>query len=149
MAYTSRSALESAIGASTVLDLVDDEHGSVMGATQEARVTAALALADDEINGYCRARYTVPFSTTPPMVELIAIDLACWHLYRRRHYAFGMPEAITANYERRLKQLEAINKGLLDVGSEPAPSASTKLYATSEGPEQEFTGGDDGTLRDF
>lgn len=139
MVYTSRSDLESAMGVSVVLDLVDDERGGSMGAAQEARVTAAIVQASGEIDGYLCARYLLPLTEVPPMVAVIAVDLAIYYLHRRRHASFGMPESVLAAYERRIKQLEAINQGKLDVGAATPPVSAGNFGTASDGPAQEFT----------
>jgi len=137
MAYTSQSALEDLYGADLIEQLTDDAGA---GAADADIVTAAITDAGREIDGYCRAKYNVPFdSPTPPMIVMIANDLAMWRLYRRRTQAFGMPEDVQENYEFRIRQLERINAGTLDVGVEPEPTTSSKPYIKSDGPGRLFT----------
>jgi phage gp36-like protein len=137
MAYCSQSQLEDLYGADLIESLTDDAGA---GAADADVVTAAIIDAGREIDGYCRAKYTVPFTgTIPPMVVAIALDLSMWRLYRRRTQAFGMPEDVQETYEMRIKQLEKINAGKLDLGVEPEPSASSKQYIKSDGPGRLFT----------
>ena len=146
MAYTSQTQIERAITAALVIQLTDD---SGVGTADTAVLDEAIADAGREVDGYVRAHYSVPVSPTPAMLQTIAIDLTIWRLFRRRHGVFGMPEQVQDTYAARIKQLEKINEGKLDLGVDALPTVSAKVVAQTAGPDQMFTGGSSGTLRDF
>jgi phage gp36-like protein len=137
MAYCSQAQIEELYGADLIEGLTDDAGAGVADADV---ITAVIADASREIDGYCRAKYAVPFTgTIPPMVVTIAIVLSVWRMYRRRTQSFGMPEDVQADYEMRIKQLERINAGTLDLGVEPPPAASGRSNIRSDGPGRLFT----------
>jgi len=146
MAYTSKEELELAIGVTTLLQLCDDEAVGSWDATNTDRLNHCIDQAGRDVDGYCRARFAVPFVATPPMVGRLAVSLAIWYLYRRRRAAFGVPEDVKDEHELAVRQLERINEGKLDPGVEPEPSTSTKDLLTYDGPDQLFTSD---TLEDF
>jgi phage gp36-like protein len=140
MAYSTQAQIESAITAERVLELVDDEDTGAETALTIARITECIRTADGEIDGYIQARYSVPVAApVGSMVNVISIALAIYYLHRRRMGAFGIPEAIADDYLMRVKQLEKINNGRLDLGTEPPPTNSSKVGATSSGPTKLFT----------
>ncbi len=146
MSYTSQLRIEEAITEQLVIELTDDSGAGIVDASVIAQM---LTTADGEINGYLQAYYSVPLAITPGLITSIADDLVIYYLMRRRHGAFGMPEDVIRRYEHRIKQLEKINTGKLDLGIEPLPSSSSLVVAQSEGPDQVMTGGSDGSLKDF
>ena len=140
MAYTSRTELENAISAQTVLDLVNDDAASEHDEDTLERLASVITQAGREIDGYCQAHYAVPFTgTIPPLVANLALTIALFYLYRRRRNAFQMPEDVEKDYDRALKKLGHINNGKLDLGLEPPPASSSKVVAQSAGPDQFMT----------
>lgn len=145
-AYCTQAQIELAIGSEVAEQLTDDDG---TGAIVAARVAEAIREASQEIDGYVRAHYSVPLvAPTPAMVNTICIDLVIHRLFRRRRAAFGMPEDVMDQYKLRVKQLERINAGTLDLGEAEAPAASARINAQTDGPDQAFTGGETGTLKD-
>ena len=140
MAYSTQAQMESAITAERVVDLCDEE-GSGSGNTPIAvRVTEAIRKADGEIDGYSQARYSVPVDApVGSMTNVLSIHLAIYYLYLRRFGAFGLPDAVKDSYDKRISQLEKINKGVLDPGVSPTPAKSAKIAADSDGPTRLFT----------
>lgn len=136
MAYSSKAELDSAITVQTVIDLTDDE---LSGSANTARISKAIEWSDQQIDGHCQAHFLVPFTTTPAIIANISLTLAIWYLYRRRRQAFGVPEDIQDAKDSAMKQLQRINEGKLDLGQTPIPAASSKMVATSSGPDQLFT----------
>jgi phage gp36-like protein len=146
MAYTTQTEIEAAFSAATILALVDDAKVGSVDTNGLARITAAITAASQEIDAYCRRHYSVPFVTTPPIVEKLATDLAGYYLYRRRMAEFGTPEDIKDLRAGAVRQLEQIAKGILDLGVEPQPTSSAAVVAVSGGPDALF---DATTLEDF
>ncbi len=89
--------------------------------------TRAIADADAEIDGYCKAVYDVPFSPVPVMVRKISVDIAIYNLYARRK---GAPEDRRNRYKDAIKFLENVAKGIVDLGSD-APSVDDDAGAES------------------
>lgn len=141
MAYITQTDLEAAIGAEAVLHLVADEGNDGHTAESTARITGAIARAQNLIDGYVQAHYDVPFAdgSVPPMVQNWAVTIAIWFLYRRRRNAFQVPDDVRSDWERVEKQLVMANSGKLDLGTEPPPASSTKVAAASSGPDQQFS----------
>lgn len=140
MAYSTRAQIDSAITATKVVELCDDEGSGPGNVLISGRVTEAIRKADGEIDGYIQARYSVPVASPEgSLTNVISISLTSYYLYQRRYGSFGLPEAVKEEYERRIKQLEKINHGTLDLGQEPPPASSTKIGATSFGPTKLFT----------
>ena len=87
-----------------------------------AVVTRAIADADEEIDSYLSVRYALPFSATPNRVRSLSVDIAIYHLYKRRR---GAPEARAQAYKDALAFLKDVAKGTanLDV---PDPSGDSE-----------------------
>jgi len=153
VAYCTQDQIESAITAEKVLELTDDEGTGSETATTIARITEAIRKGDGEIDGYVRARYSVPVASPyGSMTNVIAISLAIYYLHQRRYGSFGLTEAVKEEYDRRVKQLEKINGGTLDLGVEPTPASSAKMAANEAGPTRLFTSKtstSDGTMGEF
>jgi len=153
MTYTSKTQMVDAVGATTLLQLCDDPlvgdwtTGDADGRTATDRLNHCIAQAGRTIDGYAAVHFSVPFaSPTPPMIAEIAVALCIFYCYRRRQDAFGVPEDVRLDYRDAMKRLDGINKGLLDPGVEPAPTASEQTVTQYSGPDRLFT---NTTLKDF
>ena len=92
------------------------------GSTPDADVvTEAIAKADAEIDAYCGARYTVPFTTVPDIVASLSVDMAIYHLYSRRSH---VPEIRRQKYDDALKFLRDVSKGAATLGGSDAEVAT-------------------------
>lgn len=144
MAYTTKTLIENRIGENLV---------SQLSGGDDDVVNQAITEAGQEIDGYIQAHYSVPLaSPTPSMVKGIATDLAIFYLYGYRSQSFDIPEHVQERYRDRERQLEKLNRGILDLGVEPPPAKSGRVVATSEGPDKLATatiGSTPGTLRDY
>ena len=146
MSYTSQTRIERSIGSTLLIQLTDD---SGAGSVDSDVLNQAIESAGNEIDGYIQAHYSVPLATTPGMIQVIADDLTVYYLYYHRRNSFGIPDGIWETYKMRIKQLEKINDGKIDLGVEPPPSKSSKVMAQSDGPTAVMTGGANGSLKDF
>jgi phage gp36-like protein len=124
MPYCTLTDIKKAISEEIVKQLTDDDN---IGEIVEANVTAAIATADAEIDGYCAAKYAVPFATVPAIVKALSIEIAVYYLYKRR----TVPEIIEKAYDKAIARLKDIAKGLLTLGVDPPPAASTTDGAES------------------
>jgi phage gp36-like protein len=100
--------------------LTDDEG---TGAVDEGRVQEAVAQADSEIDGYCGARYKVPFSTAPGVVKKLSVDIAVYNLYSRG--VDQAPPVRAERYQAAVFKLKDIARGLVSLGADPAPDSAT------------------------
>jgi len=109
------------------IDLTDEDDVCAV------RVVEQIRSADEEIDGYLRSRYTLPFTTTPGRLLSISKDIAIYNLYKRR-FRLELPESIVTIYNKRVSELEKIQRGIinLDIPSEDAPESEiviNKSYA--------------------
>ncbi|MRR15697.1 MAG: DUF1320 domain-containing protein [Deltaproteobacteria bacterium] len=126
--YCSQADITAAISEDVLIQLTDDDNAGVIN---QASVTAAIAQADAEIDGYCGARYTVPFVTVPAVVKALSIEIAVYYLYKRR----TVPEKIEKAYDKAIAKLKDISRGLLSLGvADPPPAATSAGGAESNKP---------------
>lgn len=79
----------------------------VDGATIDAVVLGrALADADAEIDSYLATRYTLPLSSTPPIVNRLACDIT-----RYRLFDDGVPETVRERYLDAVSVLKRLASG--------------------------------------
>ncbi|BCB26472.1 hypothetical protein SKTS_13580 [Sulfurimicrobium lacus] len=101
--------LKAAAAAGSLAGYTADEQAATAEAL--ALVNAKLLDADSAINGYLATRYPVPLATVPRLVLVAACDLARYALYDDM-----ATETITTRYKDAVKLLEAISKGLVNLG---------------------------------
>lgn len=79
----------------------------VDGATIDTVVLGrALADADAEIDSYLATRYTLPLSSTPPVVNRLACDIT-----RYRLFDDGVPETVRVRYLDAVSVLKRLASG--------------------------------------
>ena len=127
MPYATLQQLSDRYGVAMLLDLTDRAEVAT-GAIDADVVDRALADADELINGYLAARYTLPLAITPGLVAVLAAQVAIWNLHT------GSPnEKVAEDYKQALRTLEAISKGTIKLpvgGVEPASSGGTGARMT-------------------
>lgn len=95
-------------------------------------IQRALQDADDTINGYINARYTLPLSTVPAVLRRVACELARFYLYDDQ-----VTDLIKERHAANIKWLTEVSKGVVSLGAEadtgvqPVSSAGAELV-TSE-----------------
>lgn len=119
--YSTLDDIKKLLPEETIIQLTDDGN---LGEVYQGHVDEAIAQADAEINSYCGTKYSVPFATVPDIVKKISVDIAIYNLYSRR--VEEIPETRADRYKNAIKQLEGIAKGLISIGEDPAPAASTQ-----------------------
>jgi len=87
-----------------LVQLTDDNN---TGIVDPAKITAAILKADAEIDANCQARYTVPFSSVPPIVLGWSATLAAFNLHRNRK----KPETLIDRYNKVMSWLKSIREG--------------------------------------
>lgn len=120
MAYITRADLLDKLTEQQLVQLTDDAK---QGVADEARLSAAIAEAEAEINGYVAVKYLVPVSPAPDLLKKFAKAIAVKNLWARRQ---RIPENARAEYDDALGQLKDVAKGLLTLGVDPAPAGSSK-----------------------
>ena len=102
MAYCTKADILEQMEQDVLIQLTDDDDAGVV---DDDKVTRAIANADAEIDSYCGTKYTVPFTTVPPIILTVSVDIAIYNLYARRR---GAPETIKERYDDRIAFLEKI-----------------------------------------
>lgn len=156
MSYCSNTDLIARISQAVIIALTDDEKDATTSETLaaaiiansniSARITAAIADADSEIDSWCRKQYDVPFETTPARITRCSATLTLYFLHCRRRSEMGIPDDVKELYKAELDYLRAVNKGEVDLGVEPAPAASSVVMSDADGEDRLFT---EDTLEDF
>lgn len=137
--YATQQNLIDRFGEGELIQLTD-RHNT--GAIDAVVLDQAIADADAEIEGYLVGRYALPLASVPPVLTLLACDLARYHLYDDH-----ATEQVRTRYEDARRLLESIASGKvqlgLPAGGGAAPVAGSPEVST---PGREFT---KDTLRDF
>ena len=129
MAYSALADIQDRISPEELVRLTDDADA---GAVDEARVTAAIADADAEIDAYCGTRYAVPLSPVPPMIARISGDLAAYALFSRRP---PLDDIQVARRKAAIDFLEKVAAGRVSLGVDdpdttPAPFHSPDITSS-------------------
>ena len=112
MTYSANADILEQLDEAILIQLTDDADA---GEVDADAVTRAIADADSEIDSYCGKRYAVPFSTVPPRVRKLSVDIAIYNLYSRRK---GAPEDRKSRYDNAIRFLIALAKGLTTLGED-------------------------------
>jgi len=127
MPYITLDDIKKSLPEESIIQLTDDED---TGAVNGARVDEAIAQADSVIDAYCGSLYAVPFSDPPQMIKNIAADIAIYNLYSRKVDA--VPETRLERHRAGIKQLEAIAKATITLGSTMVAPSEKPSANTSE-----------------
>ncbi|MDZ4042910.1 MAG: DUF1320 domain-containing protein [Eubacteriales bacterium] len=130
--YCTVDDLKGQVREDVLISLVDDDDESpatLAEASPEmrSRIDVAMTAATDEINGYCMARYPVPFSPVPGVIRKLAVDITLYNLFARRGYDENSADrSILDRYKYAVKALESIAKGTVTLGT-PVPPATSEV----------------------
>lgn len=113
MAYISIDELKALVPDSVMRELSDDITGGEINADL---VQTVIVEACEEVDGYLRNRYTLPFKDTPTLVTKCVKQIARYALYDRRPEGFELPRAVRDGYTDTIKKLESIRDGKLSLG---------------------------------
>lgn len=105
-----------------------------------ARIEALLADAAQFIDGYLRARYSLPLDPVPTSLKRVAGDVARYYLHEDR-----ATDEIQRRYKDAVKLLESIAAGEVTLGAQD-PSPATAGAPQVSTPGRVFTRD---SLRDF
>ncbi|MDA8088450.1 MAG: DUF1320 domain-containing protein [Nitrospiraceae bacterium] len=115
--YSALTDLQNVLISDALVQLTDDEG---LGTVNQARITEAIAEGDSLIDGYCGARYVVPFNPVPVVVRSISVALAIHNLYARR--VEEVPAVHENRYKDALARLKDIASGAMTLGVQPTPN---------------------------
>ena len=109
--YSSLNDIKKLLPDSLIIQLTDDED---INAINQERVDAAIYQADAEIDADCGNRYSVPFTTVPPIIQKHSVDIAIYNLYSRR--VEEIPKTRADRYKNAKESLEGIASGKISLG---------------------------------
>jgi phage gp36-like protein len=95
-----------------------------------ANVDKAIADAGEMIDGYMRARYSLPLTPAPGMINTLACDIAVYRLYARR-VKLTPPEGVSERYKNALKLLGQIQKCEISLGAGSSPTSEVSNDSVS------------------
>lgn len=133
MSYASLTDLIDRAGLEEILQVADRDGD---GAPDDDAVSAALTHADNTVNGYVGARYTLPLASTPDLVRTWAVSIARYYLHRD-----GAPDHVEADHKDAIAALKDVARGLIALpvtSGTPAPEAATGTVMAAH-PDQVFT----------
>jgi phage gp36-like protein len=123
------------------MDLIQLTDDSNDGEINTDVVDGAIDAADAEIDFYCSAGYSVPFTAPPAIVKTWSIDIAIHNLYGRRNDV-AIPENCKSRYESAIELLQKIQTGAITLGA--TLSGSSGPASTSRVEDRIFTIGKSG-----
>jgi len=132
MAYCTQTNIENMFGEKAVRNLLDADQSGAVDSDEAGILTAAISSAENRINARLNGAYSVPFSTTPGIVQDIACQLAFAFLCIRLGREFATVSAIMELGDRDLAALAAGKMTL------PSTGRGEPIAHTSEG-EAVFT----------
>ncbi len=113
MAYAIRDDIVDLYGEDLLVRVADLDKD---GVADDDVIEKALAGADQIINAYLSAQYTIPVTPTPGVVNTCAIDIAVYRMALQRG---GRTDEMRVRYEDALALLEKISKGTVGLGQLP------------------------------
>ncbi|MCA0447639.1 MAG: DUF1320 domain-containing protein [Bacteroidetes bacterium] len=128
MAYTTQTDIEVLIPPDKLLELADDDND---GDVDAGILNPIIADVDGLIDGFCQAKYTVPFITVPAIIKSISKDLTCFRLYQRK-VLVETPEAVLSLQKNAMKLLEKIASGELALGVTVPDTGVIRTNKTSD-----------------
>jgi phage gp36-like protein len=134
MAYCTQDDILEQLDQTTLIQLTDDAGNNGIDSSVVAR---AIADADAEIDGYCGARYSVPFSVVPAIIRKFSVAIAIKNLFSRRR---GAPDPRRKDYEDAIAFLKDISKGTASLGqNDPDGSPAASNAPDIDGPDRVFS----------
>lgn len=130
MTYATLADLIARAGEDEILQVADRDGDGVADASVISR---ALSDADDIVDARLAARYQVPLTSTPAIVNGWAVSIARYFLHRD-----GAPEHVVRDYTTALNDLKDAAAGKFPVpdaaGIAPAESTSGSVTAYGSAP---------------
>lgn len=127
------------ITAQLMIDVAAGASLAAYSAAEVARAQAGLVVvqralqdADDTINGYISARYTLPMAPVPAVLARVACELARFYLYDDQ-----VTDLIKDRQAANIKWLGEVSKGTVSLGADaasgvqPVSSAGAELVSSA------------------
>jgi phage gp36-like protein len=131
VAYCTIDDLKERLPEAKLVELVDDEGAGALTPKGQQRIDRAIADAGSEIDGYCMARYPVPFEPVPAIIRKLAVDIALYNLFSRRGFDEESPDRIiVTRYRDAVRLLQNLAQGLVTIGA-PQPPPDRGLDVSS------------------
>jgi phage gp36-like protein len=134
VSYASLADLNELAGQEEILQVADRDND---GEADADVIAAALAHADNMINGYLAVRYAIPLTAVPDLVRTWAVAIARYRLHRD-----GPPDHVVRDYNTAIAALKDVGRGQIDLPIDPADgslaNASSGGIAVT-GPEPVFS----------
>lgn len=140
--YCTVQDLVNQVSEAVLIELTDDERTgpatlAEAGTVIENRLHKAITDATNEINGYCQARYPIPFSPVPGFINKLSVDIALYNLFSRRGYdEQTQDKAIIDRYRAAVKTLENIAKGIISLGAASPPAQAADVFKLHSDPRK-------------
>jgi len=135
MAYCTEADIINQLPEEKLIELTDDDGD---GVADTGVVDKAITDADTEIDGYLSGRYTLPFSSAPPILNKLSVDIAIWNLYSRKKTV--LDEVREKRYNAAVAMLKLIAKGEVKLGVTPDPTgAEQNIKASRVAADRTFT----------
>lgn len=121
-------------------DPSDYETEEELAAAQDAAAASlsarAIADAGAEIDGYCAARYRVPFDPVPALITKFAAEIAVYLLFARRQ---GATEDRRTRYKDAIRFLTDVSNGKATLPGSPLAAAKGNHTPALESDTRIFT----------
>lgn len=130
MPYATLDDLIERAGETEIRQIADRDRD---GAIDADVVEAALTDADNLVNGYVAAKYTVPLVSVPDLVRTWSVSIARYILHRN-----GAPDHVQQDYKDALAALKDVARALIALPvaeGETAPSVAVGGVMSSHPPE--------------
>ena len=119
MAYCTAQDMLERFGAREMADASDRAQTGEMDASV---VSTACEDASAEVDGRIARRYSVPLTSAPRLIKLLACDIARYRLFATRPH-----EEARRRYEAAIAVLEEIASGGLSLGADEAKPAASSI----------------------
>lgn len=109
----------------------ENPEGWDLSASDDAvviRLEQAIKDATEEINGYLRKRFTLPFENIPDRIKKLCKGITRYNLFSRR--MADIPEGVLKQYQEIQTELEQIKNGEIEVELPP-----DKIYVSNKSSE--------------
>lgn len=113
------------------VDLTDEDDACTI------RANEIIIDADEEINGYLRKRYTLPFTSVPTIIKRLSKEISIRNIKRRRHRD-DLSDSEETAYRNVVKTLENIQKGMIDIGVEESYPAEGEFVVNKTEDDRVF-----------
>jgi len=117
MVYCGLDDIKGEIPEIRIIELTDDDSPNSSGSINLSIVNNRIEKACTTVDGYLRARFTLPLPSVPPIIKSLATDLAVYHLYERLT-EMNCTEGMILRYNKAIKMLEKIADGTIPIGIE-------------------------------